>query len=122
MRQITDTGRIITVPPRELEAPHLKQEIMHSITGLIALGATALNILICLRYLLMLLDANPTNPFADLVYSTTAPFLAVFHGLTRSPALINVATELNTLIAITAYSLLAWALNQLVRIMLWQAK
>jgi len=117
MRQITDTGRIITTQPRDVEAPHLNQEIMHRITGLIALGATSLNILLCLRYLLILLDANLANPFADLIYNTTAPFLAVFHGLTRSPALINVATELNTLIAITAYSLLAWALNQLIRIM-----
>jgi len=117
MRQITDTGRIITTQPRDVEAPHLNQEIMHRITGLIALGATSLNILICLRYLLILLDANLANPFADLIYNTTAPFLAVFHGLTRSPALINVATELNTLIAITAYSLLAWTLNQLIRIM-----
>ena len=117
MRQITDTGRIISTPPRDVEVPHLNQEIMHRITGLITLGATALNILICLRYLLMRLDANPANPFADLIYSTTAPFLAVFQGLTRSPALINIATELNTLIAITAYSLLAWILSQLVRVM-----
>lgn len=119
MNHISDTGRIrqITGRPLDLEPVHLNQEILHRITGLISLGVTLLNSLICLRFLLVLVDANRANEFARFVFSTTEPFLSVFRGLTHSPSYNGVTVEMTTLIAITVYSLLGWSIIQLLRIL-----
>jgi hypothetical protein len=123
MSQMTNTGRVrpITNQPLEIEPPNVNQEIMQRVTGLISLGVSFLNSLICMRYLLKLLEANPANQFARLIYSTTEPFLSAFSGLTRSPLFREVAPEINTLIAIMVYSLLAWASIQLIQIMFLRA-
>lgn len=117
MNHITDTGRIrqIPAPSRDLEPAHVNQEILHRITGLINLGVTLLNSLICLRFLLVLVEANRANEFARFIFSTTDPFLSLFQGLARSPSYNGVTVELTTLIAITTYSLLAWSIIQLLR-------
>jgi uncharacterized protein YggT (Ycf19 family) len=117
MSHITDTGRVrqITGRPLDLEPAHVNQEILHRVTGLISLGVTLLNSLICIRFLLVLVDANRANEFAQFIVSTTEPFLAVFQGLTRSPSFNEITVELTTLIAITVYSLLAWSIVQLLR-------
>jgi hypothetical protein len=121
---MTNTGRVrpITGQPLNIEPPNVNQEILHRVTGLINLGVSFLNSLICMRYLLKLLEANPANQFARLIYSTTEPFLSVFNGLTRSPLFREVAFGLNTLIAITVYSLLAWASIRLIQIMFGRTK
>jgi uncharacterized protein YggT (Ycf19 family) len=100
-----------------MEPVHINQEILQRVSGLINLGVSLLNILIVMRLILDLLDASPFHPFARLIYSTTEPFLSVFQGLTRSPLFSGVASELNTLIAITVYSLLAWIATKLMRIL-----
>ena len=117
MNHITDTGRIrqITVRHPDLEPAHVNQEILHRISGLISLGTTLLNSLICLRFLLVLVHANRSNEFARFIFSTTEPFLAIFRGLTSSPSFNGITLELTTLIAITVYSLLAWSIAQLLR-------
>ena len=117
MNHVTDTGRIrqITAPTRDIEPVHVNQEILHRITGLINLGVTVLNSLICLRFLLVLVEANRSNEFARFIFSTTDPFLSVFQGLTRSPSFNGATVELTTLIAITTYSLLGWVIIQLLR-------
>jgi len=119
MREITDS-RIIqpaTSQPQDIEPLHVNQEILQRVTGLTHLGVSLINILILMHLLLRLLAASPLNPFARLVYSTSEPFLSVFQGLTRSPVFQDVAFELNTLIAITVYSLLGWLATRLIRIM-----
>lgn len=117
MNHISDTRRLrhITGRPLDLEPVHVDQEILHRITGLISLGATLLNSLICLRFLLVLVDANRANDFARFIFSTTEPFLTLFQGLARSPSFNGITVELTTLIAITTYSLLAWIVIQLLR-------
>lgn len=117
MNHISDTGRIrqITARPLALEPAHVDQEILHRVTGLISLGVTLLNSLICLRFLLVLVDANRSNEFARFIFSTTEPFLMIFQGLARSPSYNGITVELTTLIAITVYSLLAWSVAQLLR-------
>lgn len=119
MRQITDSRRVqsITGRTRDTEPVHVNQEIMQRVIGLINMGVSLLNILIAMRFLLYLLDASPLHPFARLIYSTTEPFLSVFEGLTRSPLFRDVAFELNTLIAVTVYSLLGWVATKLIRIL-----
>jgi uncharacterized protein YggT (Ycf19 family) len=105
-----------------MEEPHLDQEILERVSGLIRLGVGVLNSLIGLRYVLKLLGANPTNPFAELVYGTTQPFLSMFQGLI--PTLIHegMVFEFHDLIAIATYGLLGWIAIQLLQVMLGRIK
>ena len=119
MNHITDTGRVhsITGQSRKKEPAHLDQEIMQRVNGLIMLGVSLLNGLICTRFLLKLMDANPANTFAQFVYSTTAPLLTLFHGLVQTVTVNGNVFEFSDLIAIAVYAMLGWSIVRLLRIM-----
>jgi uncharacterized protein YggT (Ycf19 family) len=119
MKQMTDSGRFqpITGQIWDHAPAQVNQESLVRVTGLIQFSATLLNVMIVLRYLLNLLQPSPGHPFARLIYNTTEPFVSVFQGVTRSPLFMDIALELDTLIAIIAYSLLAWIAVRLVRIL-----
>jgi len=73
--------------------------------------------LLALRFLLRLLGANPSNGFADFVYTLSHPFAAPFFGLFNySENLASGRFEFETLIAILVYALVAWGLARLVTI------
>ncbi|NJC96919.1 MAG: hypothetical protein C3F07_06250 [Anaerolineales bacterium] len=113
MRQMTDSRRLGPVDG----VPSVNREIQQRVSGLIELGVSLLNILLILRFFLDLWDASPSHPFAGLIYSTSEPFLSAFQGLVRSPLFREVTPELNTLMAVTAYSLLGWTAIKLVRLL-----
>lgn len=119
MRPITDSGRFqpITGQIRDTAPAEVNQEILTRVTGLIQLGTWLLNVLLVLRYVLEMVEASPSHPFASLIYAVSEPFLSVFSGLTRSPLFREVALELNTLIAVAVYSLLGWFATRLIRIL-----
>src|SRR5512138_3747939 len=93
------------------------QSTLTRVSGLIQLGALVVNGLIGLRFLLKLLAANPANPFAALVYFLSAPFVAIFVGLTPTPSFQGIQIEFFDLIAILVYFLLAWAIVRLLWIL-----
>jgi len=86
------------------------QGLLTRVTGLIWLGFSVLDGLIGLRFMLKLVAANPSNPFASFVYAITAPALWVFRGLTASPSFDGVVIELYDFIAVAVYALLGWVL------------
>ena len=93
------------------------QDALKRISWLIELGTWILTGLIGLRFLLKLMAANPANPFAQLVYFLTTPFLAVFVGLTETPSFGGFEIEFYDLIAIMVYLVLAWGLIRLLWIL-----
>jgi hypothetical protein len=93
------------------------QETLKRITGMIELGTVVVNSLIGLRFLLKLMAANPDNAFAQLIYFLTAPFLAVFVGLTDAPSFDGFVIEFYDLIAILVYFALGWALIRILWIL-----
>jgi len=121
MSQITDTGHVQTIFG-QTEMVHVNQEILQRVTGLIQWGIGILNFLLCLRYLLKLMGANPSNSIAQFVYSSTEPFLSTFEGLINSAQLGGTILEFNVLIAIAIYGVLGWITVQLLRIMFIQIK
>lgn len=98
------------------------QTTLRRVTGLIELGTLILNSLIALRFLLKLMAANPGNAFAELVYFVTAPFLAVFVGLTQTPSFEGIQIEFFDLIAIIVYFVLGWAIIRLLWILFARLK
>ena len=100
----------------------INEETLRRITGLTQLGFGVLNGLIGLRFLLKLMAANPTNPFASLVYFITTPFLWMFQGLTRTPTFEGIQIEFFSLIAIVVYALIGWIIIQLIWILFSRMK
>jgi len=87
----------------EIGAFGTSQDTLKRVTGLIELGTVAVNSLIAIRFLLKLMAANPSNAFAQMVYFLTAPFLAIFVGLTNTPSFEGIVIEFYDLIAIVVY-------------------
>lgn len=73
-----------------------------------------LEAMIGLRVVLKLMAANPSNPFANLVYSFTDLFLWPFSGLTAAPSFNGIVLEIPAIIAIFVYALVGWLLARLV--------
>lgn len=75
----------------------------------------ALGILLLLRFILRLTGANPANAFASFIYSLSSLFVAPFATLFSDPAVEQARTfDVNTLVAIAVYALLAWLAAKLV--------
>jgi hypothetical protein len=116
MTQLPETNRVQTVTERSYTwyGLTINQATLRRITGLIQLAFVVLNGLIGIRFLLKLMAANPANPFAQLIYFITAPFLWLFQGITYTPSFQGIEIEFFSLIAIVVYSLACWIIVQLI--------
>jgi hypothetical protein len=86
----------------------------YKVIQLIYLVFGLIDALIAIRFILKALGANPEAGFARLVYGLTALFMAPFAGLLASvPSDLGVI-ELDAIVALMAYTLLAWLLAKLV--------
>ena len=90
------------------------REAIYRVTQFIWLLFGALEALIGLRVILMLIGANPANPFAALVYQLSELFLWPFRNLIVNPAFGNSVLEITSLIAMIVYPLIGWAVVRLV--------
>ena len=77
----------------------------------------ALLVLLLIRFILRLLAANPDNQFASVIYGLSGPFMAPFSTLFISPTSGGVSIfDVNILIAMVAYAVLAWLVGRLIRV------
>lgn len=116
MTQLPETNRVRTVTERTYTwyGLTINQSTLRRLTGLIQLAFVILNGLIGIRFLLKLMAANPANPFAQLIYFITTPFLWPFQGITYTPSFQGIQIEFFSLIAIVVYSLVCWIIVQLI--------
>lgn len=70
--------------------------------------------LLLIRFTLVLVGANQNSTFMQWVFATTQPLLAPFNGLFNNVGSGNFVLELNTIVAIVVYSVLATLLIKLV--------
>lgn len=87
---------------------------LYSLSQVIWFLLGIIEILIGLRVLLKIIDANPDNGFAHFIYNASAIFLAPFFGLTGSPSAGGAVLEIPSLIAMLVYAVLAWGIVQLI--------
>lgn len=79
--------------------------------------AITLEIVLLLRFIFMLIGADPSNIFASFLYALTSVLLFPFSGIVHNPSLhTNQAFEWTTLIGMAIYALFFWLLSKLVRI------
>jgi uncharacterized protein YggT (Ycf19 family) len=83
--------------------------------GLINFAFGLANVGLMIRLLFRLFGANPSAPFVDFLYESTAPLLAPFRGI-FTPYVIEpgLVLEFSTIIAIAIYSLVAWLLIEFI--------
>lgn len=91
-----------------------RRQSLWQVSGVIWLLAGMLEALIGLRVLLKLLAANPSAPFAQLVYGLSEVFVWPFLGLTITPAAEGVVLEIPSIIAMVVYALLFLALDRFI--------
>jgi hypothetical protein len=70
-----------------------------------------------IRVLLKLLAADPEAGFTSLIYTLTAPFVALFQGVFATPQSRGNVLELSSLLAIAVYALLGYGLARLAQIL-----
>ncbi len=101
------------------EDPYAERRLASSrIRQVIYLLFSILEALLAIRFILMLLGANPASGFASLIYGITDPFLLPFAGLFGQPAAGGSVIEVNTLVAMIVYPLVAWLLSRLVSLVM----
>jgi uncharacterized protein YggT (Ycf19 family) len=92
-------------------APTTRSVLVSRISALIWLFAALIVTVLAFRFVLVLIDANPA-PFVDFIYSLSNPFVAPFAGIVTSPGI-----DVGALIAMVVYTLAAWLLVTLFRLL-----
>ncbi len=78
--------------------------------------------LIAIRFVLKALGANPSAGFAEFVYGITNVLVAPFVGLFGNPQAQGSVLELNSIVALIVYGLLAWLLGRLAWILVGETR
>ncbi len=92
--------------------------ILDRATNIMYFFVGALEVLLALRFVLRLLDAQVNNGFVNFIYNLSAPFVAPFSGIFNDQTLGKGSlVEFSTLIAMFVYVLLTFGLVQLLRVL-----
>src|SRR5215207_6434438 len=70
--------------------------------------------LLAIRFFLRLLGANEAAGFAQFIYAASGPFVAPFNNLFGNPGSAGSVLELNTIVAMLVYMLVAWLVVKVV--------
>ena len=73
-----------------------------------------INVLIAIRFVLLLLGANQNTGFVDFIYGITEVFVAPFTGIFGQPTFGQFMFDWSSILAIAVYSLVAWGLAKLI--------
>jgi YGGT family len=88
--------------------------VAHRLTQLIYWLFGLVEGLIAIRVVLKALGANPSAGFAEFIYGTSGILVAPFVGLFGNPQSQGTVLELNSIVALVVYALIAWLLARLV--------
>jgi len=97
------------------------REAIYKVTQFIWLLFGALEALIGIRVILMLIGANPGNPFTILVYQLSDLFLWPFRNIVANPAFQNHVFEITSIIAMIVYPLIGWAIVRLIWVIFYRS-
>lgn len=97
------------------------REAIYKVTQFIWLLFGGLEALIGIRVILLLIGANPANPFTVLVYQLSDLFLWPFQNIVANPAFQNHVLEITSLIAMIVYPLIGWAIVRLIWVLFYRS-
>jgi uncharacterized protein YggT (Ycf19 family) len=78
--------------------------------------------LLVIRFVLKLLGANAEAGFASFIYRISEPLVAPFVGLFGTPQVNGMVVEVEALVAIVVYGLVAWGLAKLAWLLLGETR
>ncbi len=70
----------------------------------------AIEVLIAMRFVLLLLGANAATGFVSFVYDLSSIFMAPFNAVLKTTATSGVTLEWSALVALAVYALIGWGL------------
>jgi hypothetical protein len=76
----------------------------------------AIGVLLAIRFVLLLLAANPASSFVRLIYGLSQPFVLPFNGIFGEPTFGGSVMEWASLVAIVVYSLVAYGIARLLEL------
>ena len=76
-----------------------------------------IEVLIAIRFVLKLLDANAKAGFVQLIYGASALFMAPFNAIFPTERFSGSRLEWSALVAIAVYALIAWGLVYLIQVL-----
>lgn len=115
-REVTTETPTRTVVEEPVTSPKAEYR-MNLAARIIYFVGGVLIALLAIRFILVLLGANPNNAFANFIYTVSHPFVSPFFGLFNYDQTLGHARfELSTLIAILVYALVTALLARLVTI------
>ena len=79
--------------------------------------AGLVDVILAIRFVMKLLAANPASGFVSFMYNLSEPLIAPFRGIFGTPAAGGSVLEPASLVAIVIYSLIAWGLVTLIRLL-----
>ena len=111
----TEAEESLKIPQDEVDSSKF---IIGKIADFLRWFSIVLEVMLGIRFLLKLIGADPSNPFAAFLYALTDIILFPFSTLVHNPSLhVNQAFEITTLIGMGIYWLLFWLLGSFVRIL-----
>ena len=84
-------------------------------TGMVWFVFGVIEVLIAIRFVLMLLGANAEAGFVRMIYAVSGIFMAPFNAILESQSVEGAMFEWSALVAIAVYALVAWGIAQLIR-------
>ncbi len=73
-------------------------------------------VLLAIRFVLLLLGANEASSFVRLIYGLSQPFVLPFQGIFGAPSFDSSVIEWSSLVGIVVYLLLAYGLARLIEL------
>jgi len=74
----------------------------------------AIEVLIAIRFVLMLLGANAEAGFVSMIYALSGIFMAPFNAIFDTQEVAGATFEWSALVAIAVYALIAWGIVSLI--------
>lgn len=113
--RVADSAPVTVTPPeRVVRVETLRHFHLVRMTNLMWLATMMLEFIFAMRFILKLMDANPSAGFAVFVYNTSRLFLVPFFGLTATPSAHGAVLEIPTIIAMIVYAIWAWLIVHIV--------
>ena len=96
------------------------REALYKVSQFIWLLFGGLEALIGIRVILLLIGANPANPFTAFVYQLSQLFLWPFQNIVANPGIQNFVLEITSIVAMIVYPLIGWAIVRLIWVLFYR--
>jgi uncharacterized protein YggT (Ycf19 family) len=114
------SGALVEQQAQVVDDPYIRRRNrLDRIAQIIYFVLGMVEVLLVLRFVLRIINADNTAGFASFIYNFSSPFVAPFNGIFNNDQVFNRAgvVELSTLVAMVIYAVLAYGMVKLLYIL-----